>query len=50
MKQSNVRNINDAKAFLYVRLSHDDELEGESYSISSVCHFEKPQIHSYLAL
>ncbi len=35
MKQSNVRNINDAKAFLYVRLSRDDELEGESYSISN---------------
>ena len=34
-KQSNVRNINDAKAFLYVRLSRDDELEGESYSISN---------------
>ena len=35
MKQSNVRNINDRKAFLYVRLSRDDELEGESYSISN---------------
>lgn len=35
MKQSNVRNINDAKAFLYMRLSRDDELEGESYSISN---------------
>ena len=35
MKQSNVRNINDAKAFLYVRLSRDDDLEGESYSISN---------------
>lgn len=34
MKQSNVRNINRS-AFLYVRLSRDDELEGESYSISN---------------
>ena len=35
MKQSNVRKIKENKAFLYVRLSRDDELEGESYSISN---------------
>ncbi len=35
MKQSNVRNNNCRRAFLYVRLSRDDELEGESYSISN---------------
>lgn len=35
MKQSNVRNNNCMRAFLYVRLSRDDELDGESYSISN---------------
>ena len=35
MKQSNVRNNNCRRAFLYVRLSRDDELDGESYSISN---------------
>ena len=35
MKQSNVRNNNCKRAFLYVRLSRDDELDGESYSISN---------------
>ena len=35
MNQSNVRKIKENKAFLYVRLSRDDELEGESYSISN---------------
>ena len=35
MKQSNVRNNNCRKAFLYVRLSRDDELDGENYSISN---------------
>ena len=37
MRQSNNNNKNgrDKTAFIYVRLSRDDELEGESYSISN---------------
>ncbi len=36
MKQTNSKKYNrDKTAFLYVRLSRDDELEGESYSISN---------------
>ena len=37
MRQSNNYNKNgrDKTAFIYVRLSRDDELEGESYSISN---------------
>ena len=36
MRQSNNKNTMRAKtAFIYVRLSRDDELEGESYSISN---------------
>ena len=37
MRQSNSSNKHsrDKTAFIYVRLSRDDELEGESYSISN---------------
>ena len=35
MKQSNNRKSRDATAFLYERLSRDDNLEGESYSIGN---------------
>ena len=37
MKRSNSNNksARDKTAFIYVRLSRDDELEGESYSISN---------------
>ena len=37
MRQSNSsnRHSRDKTAFIYVRLSRDDELEGESYSISN---------------
>ncbi len=35
MKQSTSRKNRDQTAFLYVRLSRDDNLEGESYSISN---------------
>jgi DNA invertase Pin-like site-specific DNA recombinase len=35
MKQSTSRKNRDLTAFLYVRLSRDDNLEGESYSISN---------------
>ena len=33
MKQSNNKKSRDVTAFLYERLSRDDNLEGESYSI-----------------
>ena len=35
MRQSNNRKSRDVTAFLYERLSRDDNLEGESYSIGS---------------
>lgn len=35
MRRSNNKNKRDNAAFVYVRLSRDDELEGESYSISN---------------
>ena len=35
MKQSNNKKSRDATAFLYERLSRDDNLEGESYSIGN---------------
>ena len=35
MKQSTSRKNRDATAFLYLRLSRDDNLEGESYSIGN---------------
>lgn len=35
MRRSNNTNIKDTTAFIYVRLSRDDELEGESYSIGT---------------
>ena len=35
MKQSNSRKTKDTTAFLYVRLSRDDNLDGESYSIQN---------------
>ena len=35
MKQSNNKKSRDVTAFLYERLSHDDNLEGESYSIGN---------------
>lgn len=35
MRQSNVKNTREVTAFLYVRLSRDDGLEGDSYSISN---------------
>lgn len=35
MKQSNNRKTKDVTAFLYERLSRDDNLEGESYSIGN---------------
>ena len=35
MRQSNVKNNREVTAFLYVRLSRDDGLEGDSYSISN---------------
>ena len=35
MKQSNIRKSRDVTAFLYERLSRDDNLEGESYSIGN---------------
>ncbi len=35
MKQSNIKYSRETTAFIYVRLSRDDELEGESYSISN---------------
>lgn len=35
MKQSNSRKNKDTTAFLYVRLSRDDNLDGESYSIQN---------------
>ena len=35
MRQSNNRKSRDVTAFLYERLSRDDNLEGESYSISN---------------
>ena len=34
MKRSNSKNKRDLTAFLYERLSRDDDLEGESYSIA----------------
>lgn len=35
MRQSNNRKSRDVTAFLYERLSRDDNLEGESYSIGN---------------
>ena len=35
MKQSNNKKSRDVTAFLYERLSRDDNLEGESYSIGN---------------
>ena len=35
MKQSNNKKSRDVTAFLYGRLSRDDNLEGESYSIGN---------------
>ena len=35
MKRSNSKNKRDLTAFLYERLSRDDDLEGESYSIAN---------------
>ena len=35
MRQSNNKYSREKTAFIYVRLSRDDELEGESYSISN---------------
>ena len=35
MKQSNNKKSRDVTAFLYERLSRDDNLEGESYSIDN---------------
>ena len=35
MRQSNHKKSRDMTAFLYERLSHDDNLEGESYSIGN---------------
>ena len=35
MKQSNNKKSRDVTAFLYERLSRDDNLEGESYSIAN---------------
>ena len=35
MRQSNNRNSRDVTAFLYERLSRDDNLAGESYSIGN---------------
>ena len=35
MRQSNYKKSRDTTAFLYERLSRDDNLEGESYSISN---------------
>ena len=35
MRRSNNTNIKETTAFIYVRLSRDDELEGESYSIGT---------------
>lgn len=35
MKQSKTRKNRDVTAFLYVRLSRDDNQEGESYSIGN---------------
>ena len=35
MRKSNNTYSRDKTAFLYVRLSRDDDLEGESYSISN---------------
>ena len=37
MKQSNNKKSRDVTAFLYERLSRDDNLEGESYSIGNQC-------------
>ena len=35
MKKSNNKKTRDVTAFIYPRLSRDDNLEGESYSISN---------------
>ena len=35
MRQSNNKKSRDVTAFLYERLSRDDNLEGESYSIGN---------------
>ena len=35
MKQSNNKKSHDVTAFLYERLSRDDNLEGESYSVGN---------------
>ena len=35
MSQSSNKHIRDITAFLYERLSRDDDLEGESYSIAN---------------
>ena len=35
MLQSSNKNMRDITAFLYERLSRDDDLEGESYSIAN---------------
>ena len=36
MKQSSNKKSREATAFLYERLSRDDNLEGESYSIGNL--------------
>ena len=35
MKKSNNKKTRDVTAFIYLRLSRDDNLEGESYSIGN---------------
>ena len=44
MRQSNNKKSRDVTAFLYERLSRDDNLEGESYSIGNhnLIHFSSP--------
>ena len=45
MKQSNNKKSHDVTAFLYERLSRDDNLEGESYSVGN--QKESPSALSY---
>ena len=50
MKQSNNKKSRDVTAFLYERLSRDDNLEGESYSIGNQASQKHPlrQAESHL--